>query len=190
MSEHDQPGQPPAEGAAATPAQTVFYRRSRFATRLPMDRLYTPAHYWLVEEEPGVWRVGLTGFATRMLGDLVEYGFSVKPGAAIAVGQTIGWLEGFKAVADLFSVARGEFLGANEALAGDITLVESEPYKRGWLYRVRGEPAEPRLDVHAYVALLDTTIDAMLRDRHKMPGSDGDGDAGDVGDEETHDGKS
>ena len=122
-------------------AETVFYRRSRFATRLPVDRLYTPAHYWLVEEEPGVWRVGLTGFATRMLGDLVEYGFSVKPGGAIDVGQTIGWLEGFKAVADLYSVARGEFLGANEALAGDITLVESEPYKRGWLYRVRGEPA-------------------------------------------------
>jgi glycine cleavage system H protein len=187
MSERDQPEQPPAGNAAATPAPTVFYRRSRFATRLPVDRLYTPAHYWLVEEEPGVWRVGLTGFATRMLGDLVEYGFSVKPGAAIEVGQTIGWLEGFKAVADLYSVARGEFLGANEALAGDITLVESEPYKRGWLYRVRGEPAEPRLDVQAYVALLDTTIDAMLRDRHKAPGSDGDGDAGD---EETHDGKS
>ena len=37
VSERDQPGQPPAEGAAATPAQTVFYRRSRFATRLPVD---------------------------------------------------------------------------------------------------------------------------------------------------------
>jgi glycine cleavage system H protein len=178
MNERDQSGQPeaPAESAAAAPAPTVFYRRSRFATRLPVDRLYTPAHYWLVEEEPGTWRVGLTGFATRMLGDLVEYGFSVKPGASIVVGQTIGWLEGFKAVADLFSVARGEFLGANEALAGDITLVESEPYKRGWLYRVRGEPADPRLDVQGYVELLDTTIDAMLRDRHK-----------DIGDGDTHD---
>jgi glycine cleavage system H protein len=184
MSERDQSGQPPAEGAAATPAQTVFYRRSRFATRLPVDRLYTPAHYWLVEEDPGVWRVGLTGFATRMLGDLVEYGFSVKPGAGIAVGQTIGWLEGFKAVADLFSVARGEFLGANEALAGDITLVESEPYKRGWLYRVRGEPAEPRLDVQAYVALLDTTVDAMLRDRHKGGGDEGDAGNGEEKDDD------
>jgi glycine cleavage system H protein len=181
MSERDEPGgrQPPAAGAAATPAPTVFYRRSRFATRLPVDRWYTPAHYWLVQEEAGVWRVGLTGFATRMLGDLVEYGFAVKPGGAIAVGQTIGWLEGFKAVADLFSVARGEFLGANEALTGDITLVESEPYKRGWLYRVRGEPAEPRLDVQAYVALLDTTIDAMLSDRHKGMGADADGEGND-----------
>jgi glycine cleavage system H protein len=181
--------QQPEAGRPAAQS-TVFYRRSRFATRLPIDRLYTPGHYWLVEEESGVWRVGLTGFATRMLGDLVEYGFSVKPGAAIVVGQTIGWLEGFKAVADLYSVARGEFLGANEALAGDITLVESEPYKRGWLYRVRGEPADPRLDVHGYVELLDTTIDAMLRDRHKMPGSESDGgDGGHGGDEETHDDK-
>jgi glycine cleavage system H protein len=189
--EHEQPEQ--AAGGKAGPAPTVFYRRSRFATRLPVDRLYTPAHYWLVEEEPGVWRVGLTGFATRMLGDLVEYGFSVKPGAAISVGQTIGWLEGFKAIADLYSVARGEFLGANEALAGDITLVESEPYKRGWLYRVRGEPADPRLDVQGYVELLDTTIDAMLRDRHKAGGGEGAGGdegAGEGDGGETHDDES
>ncbi len=30
---------------------------------------------------PGVWRVGLTKFATRMLGDIVEFEFSVAPGA-------------------------------------------------------------------------------------------------------------
>ncbi len=47
---------------------------------------------------------------------------------------------------------------------------------------MRGEPAEPRLDVQAYVALLDTTIDAMLRDRHK--GMGGDSDSGDTHDDE------
>jgi glycine cleavage system H protein len=165
-------GETAASPPGADRAATVFYRRSRFATRLPVDRLYTPAHYWLLDEEPGVWRVGLTGFATRMLGDLVEYSFSVEPGAPIAVGQTIGWLEGFKAVADLYSVAAGEFLGGNPDLAGDITLVETDPYRRGWLYRVRGAAPETasaggRLDVQGYVAVLDATIDAMLRDRHK-----------------------
>ena len=160
-------GETPASPAGPDRVATIFYRRSRFATRLPVDRLYTPAHYWLLEDEPGVWRVGLTGFATRMLGDLVEYAFSVEPGAAITVGQTIGWLEGFKAVADLYSVAAGEFLGGNPDLAADITLVETDPYRRGWLYRVRGDAAENRLDVQGYVAVLDATVDSMLRDRHK-----------------------
>lgn len=177
-----------SETGAAQPPATVFYRRSRFATRLPVDRLYTAAHYWLLEEEPGVWRVGLTGFATRMLGDLVEYSFSVEPGAPIVVGQTIGWLEGFKAVADLYSVAAGEFLGGNANLAGDITLVETDPYRRGWLYRVRGAAPESTLDVQGYVAVLDATIDTMLRDRYTgMTDSHGDEPAGlgdDRGDDE------
>ena len=53
--------------------ESLYYRRSRFTTRLPRDRRYSPAHYWLFEESPGIWRVGLTKFATRMLGDIVEF---------------------------------------------------------------------------------------------------------------------
>ena len=36
----------------------IYYRRSRFSTRLPSDRLYTPAHFWVQEHTPGTWRVG------------------------------------------------------------------------------------------------------------------------------------
>jgi glycine cleavage system H protein len=160
-------------------AATLFYRRSRFATRLPVDRRYTPAHYWLLEEDAGVWRVGLTGFATRMLGDLVELELSVAPGEAIEVGEKIGSLEGFKAISDLYSVAVGELVSGNPDLAQDITLVESDPYRRGWLYRARGKPAEGHLDVHGYVAVLDATIDTMLKNRHQ---SGADEDAADADD--------
>src|SRR6185312_12180859 len=56
-------------------ADVIAYKRSRFSTRLPTDRLYTPSHFWCAAEPEGVWRVGFTKFATRMLGDLVEFGF-------------------------------------------------------------------------------------------------------------------
>jgi len=72
----------------------------------------------------GVWQVGFAKFAARMLGEMVEYEFSVAAGAPVEVGQSIGWVEGFKAVSDLYSVAAGEFLGSNPALAQDITLVD------------------------------------------------------------------
>src|SRR6185436_20405932 len=98
------------------PGEVIAYKRSRFATRLPVDRRYTLSHFWLREEEPGLWQAGFTKFASRMLGEMVEYEFSVKPGDLVAVGQPIGWVEGFKAVSDLYSVAAGEFLGANPAL--------------------------------------------------------------------------
>lgn len=144
----------------------IPYRRARFSTRLPADRRYTAAHYWLREDEPGVWQVGFTKFATRMLGDLVEYDFTVHPGDAVTVGQDIGSIEGFKAVTTIFSVADGEFLGAGDTLRADITAAETDPYGRGWLYRVRGRPDPSSVDVHGYVAILDSTIDRMLASRH------------------------
>jgi len=151
----------------------VYYRRSRFTTHLPIARRYSPAHYWLLEESPGVWRVGLTKFATRMLGDIVEFEFSAQPGADIAVGDEIGSIEGLKAVTSVFSAAAGRFLGEGSLLRKDVTLAESDPYGRGWLYRLQGEPASDTVDVHGYVAILDATIEKMLASRHAHGGDDG-----------------
>lgn len=144
----------------------IPYRRSRFSTRLPADRRYTAGHYWLREESPGIWRIGLTKFATRMLGDLVEYDFAVASGDAVQVGEEIGSIEGFKAVTSIFSAADGEFLSVGDGLQADITAVESDPYGRGWLYAVRGRPDPQSVDVQGYVAILDATIDRLLATRH------------------------
>jgi glycine cleavage system H protein len=146
--------------------EAVYYRRSRFTTHLPRDRRYSPAHYWLLEESPGVWRVGFTKFATRMLGDIVEFEFTAAAGAQVTVGIEIGSIEGLKAVSKLFSAGSGRFLGANVDLGHDVTLAESDPYGRGWLYRLQGEPAPDAVDVDGYVAILDATIDKMLTNRH------------------------
>jgi len=144
------------------PAKTVYYRRARFSTRLPRDRFYARSHYWLEAREAGLWRVGLTRFATRMLGDLVEYGFHPQAGDQVEVGRSIGWIEGFKAVSDIFCPVTGEFVQTNPALERDTTLLDNDPYDAGWLYEVRGELEPARLDVDGYVHLLDATIDRML----------------------------
>src|SRR6188474_2407424 len=139
----------------------ISYKRSRFSSRLPADRLYTPSHFWLLEVEPGVWRVGFTRFATRMLGDLVEHGFNVQPGERVAMGQAIAWVEGFKAISDIYCVAEGEFVGGNPALLEDISLVDSAGYDAGWLYAVKGSPDPNSLDVQGYIKVLDATIDRL-----------------------------
>lgn len=151
--------------------ETVAYKRSRFSTRLPLGYRYTPSHYWLRESEPGVWQIGFTKFATRMLGDVVEFDFKVQAGASIEPGQVIGWTEGFKAMSDIYSAAAGEFLGANPALANAITLIDHDPYGHGWLYSVRGRPDPGSTGVDGYVAVLDATIDTMLRGRHQQGGT-------------------
>jgi glycine cleavage system H protein len=143
--------------------EELHYRRLLFRTRLLGDRLYTASHFWLQEQEPGVWRVGVTKFASRMLGDVVEIGFDVKEGARVEIGDSIGWFEGFKARSDLYSVAVGIFAGSNPLLVNKIAVIDDDRYRRGWLYEVRGTREPDAMDLHAYAAVLDATIDRMRR---------------------------
>jgi glycine cleavage system H protein len=147
----------------AAQSKTLFYKRSRFVTHLPVDYLYSPSHSWIVRQDgTELWRVGLTKFATRMLGEMVDHGFELEPGVPVQVGQVIGWVEGFKAISDVFCIADGNFGGANPVLKEKITLVNKDPYGAGWLYRIAGNPDPKCVDVHAYVKILDKTIDKIL----------------------------
>ena len=144
------------------PPQTLHYKRSHFATQLPVAYLYSPSHAWVARASKGRWRIGLTKFATRMLGEMVDHGFELEPGTKVECGQIIGWVEGFKAISDLFCVAEGKFAGRNPALQENISLITKSPYNTGWLYEIDGKPDRKCLDVHAYRDLLDKTIDRIL----------------------------
>ncbi|MDB5298257.1 MAG: glycine cleavage H-protein [Phycisphaerales bacterium] len=171
-----EPIQPPVDAAPAAkatpydPAAVVIYKRNRFQSRLPKGRLYTRSHFWLEQVEPpaadgsaaALYRVGFTRFATRMLGEIVEHGFEAKPGAPVAVGQTVGWVEGFKAISDVYGVVAGTFAGGNPELDADPSRIDKDPYHAGWLYLARGTPEPNSLDVDGYISVLDATIDKML----------------------------
>jgi glycine cleavage system H protein len=144
------------------PHATTYYRQARFSTRLPNAYRYTPSHFWILEVESGLLRVGMTKFATRMLGDFVEFRFDVAQKEMIEVGQPIGVIEGFKAVSEIYSAVNGSFEGGNAELAEHPELMDSDPYDRGWLYQVRGSPGVDALDVTGYISVLDATIERML----------------------------
>jgi glycine cleavage system H protein len=137
------------------------YKRGRFELRLSEDRFYTAAHYWLREVDPSVWRVGFTAFAAKMLGDPVEHQFEVEPGSHVECGQKLGWIEGLKALNEIYAAAQGVFGEANPELIRDITLLERDPYEAGWLYQVTGRPDPNAMDVHGYARILDSTIDKL-----------------------------
>ena len=139
-----------------------FYKKSTFVTHLPERYLYSPSHGWVCEIEKGLWRVGLTKFATRMLGDMVDQDFEVKSGDPVQFGQIIGWMEGFKAISDLYALVEGAFDQANPSLQTDLTNITKDPYATGWLYQARGK-VDPRcMPVSEYTDLLDATIDKIL----------------------------
>ena len=150
--------------------KTLHYRRSHFVTQLPVDYLYSSSHAWIARRDAGQWRVGLTKFATRMLGEMVDHGFDTELGAAISAGQILGWVEGFKAISDLFSIAEGRFAGSNPALKENVALISQAPYGAGWLYEIKGQPDPGCVEVHAYREILDRTIDRILEKQKQDPG--------------------
>lgn len=109
----------------------------------------------------------MTKFATRMLGDFVEFTFLPPPGVTVKVGEPIGTIEGFKAVSDIYSAVAGEFLRVNSAVEQQPDLVDTDPYDRGWLFEVKGELDEQLLDVDGYINVLQATIERMLAETDK-----------------------
>jgi glycine cleavage system H protein len=80
----------------------------------------------------------------------------------VTPGQVIGWVEGFKAVSDLYCLVQGQFAGGNPALQTDITLLNTDPLGAGWLYAVKGRPDPKCVPVQGYVQILDRTIERLL----------------------------
>ena len=140
----------------------LLYQRGNFTTHLPCGYRYSSSHFWADDVGGGLWKIGFTKFATRMLGETVDHGFEAEVGAAVIPGQVVGWIEGFKALTELFCIARGEFAGGNPALREDAGVISRDPYGEGWLYRVQGEPDLHCVDVNGYREMLDATIDRIL----------------------------
>lgn len=141
---------------------TILYKRATFVTQLPVTYRYAPSHCWLSQTPEGLWRVGFTKFALRMLGELVDVQFDRPDGSVLQPGDVIGTIEGFKAVSDLFCVGTGTFRGGNPILRTDLEILAREHNTAGWLYQFEGQPDSRCLDVQGYQGLLDATIDRIL----------------------------
>lgn len=157
---------------------TVRFKHARFSARFPEGFRYSKSHYWMapVAEEPGLWRVGFTKFATRMLGELVDCDWKVAEGDPVTPGQIVGWVEGFKAASDVYCVMEGQFANGNPYLKQDACIVRTDPYEVGWLYSVRGQPEPGDLDVHGYIEHLSGIINRMAAEGHDEEAPDAEDD--------------
>lgn len=105
----------------------------------PDDVRYTSEHEW-ARHEGGMVTVGITGYATDQLGDVV---FVELPevGRAVQAGKAFGVVEAVKTVSDLYAPVSGEVVEVNAALSDNPALVNQSPYEDGWLVRIR--PSDP-----------------------------------------------
>jgi len=103
----------------------------------PQDVRYTTEHEW-ARLEDGVVTVGITGYATDQLGDVV---FVELPpvGKRVEAKGSFGVVEAVKTVSDLYAPVAGEVVAVNAALADDPAAVNRAPYGEGWMIQIRPE---------------------------------------------------
>lgn len=107
----------------------------------PEELKYSKDHEW-VRVDGNIATVGITDYAQDSLGDIV---FVELPdvGAATTGGETLSEVESTKSVSDIFAPLTGTVTEVNNALDDDPTLVNSDPYGAGWMFKVEmSNPAE------------------------------------------------
>lgn len=96
---------------------------------------YSEDHEWIrVDGSEAV--IGITDFAQSELGDIVFVDIP-EVGIELAKGEVFGSIEAVKTVSDLILPASGELLEVNKLLEDNPETINSDPYDKGWIVRIR-----------------------------------------------------
>ena len=119
---------------------------------IPEDLRYTKDHEWIkLLEDGSTALVGITDFAQHELGDIVFVELK-SAGTQLKQHEVFGTVEAVKTVADLFAPVAGEIIEVNSGL-DNAEIVNQEPYKGGWLVKIRvanPDSLNALLDAEAY----------------------------------------
>jgi glycine cleavage system H protein len=106
---------------------------------IPTELSYSKEHEWVAGLEDGLTvTVGVTAHAAEQLGDVV-YVQVPEVGSTIEAGEAVGEIESTKSVSDIYAPVGGEVVETNQAVVDDPSLINSDPYGAGWLFRIRVE---------------------------------------------------
>lgn len=122
---------------------------------IPTELKYTKDHEW-VKIDGEIATIGITDFAQQELGDIVYIEIE-SIGETLDAEEVFGTVEAVKTVSDLFMPLSGEVLEFNAALEDKPESVNDDPYKSGWMIKVKIEdPSQisDLLDFDAYQQLI------------------------------------
>ena len=118
----------------------------------PSDLKYTASHEW-VRIDGDSATVGITAHAAESLSDLVFLELP-EAGDDVTADEGFGEIESVKAVSDLKSPVSGEVTEANTDLPDNLGDINSDPYGKGWMIKVK------------FSGTVDGLMDAAAYDAH------------------------
>lgn len=102
---------------------------------------FSEDHLWVIEMGETA-RIGLSEYAQEQLGEIVSV-TRAEVGRFIERGDPIGELESQKTVVELVSPIGGTIKAVNEIVVEDPSLINIDPYGKGWLVEVEiNDPEE------------------------------------------------
>lgn len=102
---------------------------------IPEKLKYTKDHEWIkVEEDIAI--IGITDFAQKELGDIVYVDVDTLD-ETLEKDEVFGSIEAVKTVSDLFMPIAGEVIEFNEELEDAPELINTDPYEKGWIIKVK-----------------------------------------------------
>jgi glycine cleavage system H protein len=102
---------------------------------VPDDLRYAETHEW-IRLEGALGTVGITDHAQAELTDIV-YVELPQIGVQFEAGKAAAVVESVKAASDIYSPVSGEVVEINHELESNPALVNTDPYKTGWLFKLK-----------------------------------------------------
>lgn len=121
---------------------------------VPTDLRYSKSHEW-VRLEGDVATVGISDHAQHELTDVV---FVELPtlGREVDLGDPTAVVESVKAASDIYAPVGGEVVEANPEVEADPSLVNTDPYGKGWIFKLKVKDA----------TLVDSLMDSAAYEAH------------------------
>jgi glycine cleavage system H protein len=102
---------------------------------IPSNLKYTKDHEWvLIEGDTAT--VGITDFAQKELGDIVYVEVETLD-QTLDKDEVFGTVEAVKTVSDLFLPVSGEIIEFNDSLEVSPETVNTDPYGKGWMVKIK-----------------------------------------------------
>lgn len=102
---------------------------------LPDELYYHKEHMW-VKKEGDIVRVGINDFSQKLAGELSFIELPETDSDAEA-DQVIGSFETGKWMGKIYAPISGSVAEVNSALEDDPTLINTDPYGKGWIYTMK-----------------------------------------------------
>jgi glycine cleavage system H protein len=102
---------------------------------IPKNLKYTKNHEW-IKVDGDIATIGITDFAQGELGDIVYVEVEAMD-EELDREDVFGTVEAVKTVSDLYMPLSGEVVEFNEELEDEPENVNTDPYEKGWMVKIK-----------------------------------------------------